>query len=75
MWPLGMGGPDTAANRLFVCPTTHTNAHEVLRLLVKHGPLTYRQVQTLNDRPVPRFAYDLALTGWTRWHNRSMDAA
>lgn len=27
IWPLGEGGPDVAANVVWICPTTHTNAH------------------------------------------------
>lgn len=67
VWPSGMGGPDTADNRVFVCPTTHANVHELLRMMVKAGPLTYRQCQTIQPRPVSRYAYDLAALGYERW--------
>ncbi len=65
--PLYLGGPDVPENRVWLCPTTHVNVHEVLRLLLRDGPLTYRQVQQLQPRPVSRYAYDLAADGYRRW--------
>ena len=32
IWPLGEGGPDTKANLLLLCPTTHSNVHMLWRL-------------------------------------------
>ncbi len=66
-WPLGMGGPDTDENIVWVCPTTHRNAHELLRLLIRSGRLTYTQVADLYDVPVSRYAYALALRGYDLW--------
>jgi hypothetical protein len=47
VWPLGEGGPDIQANLLWVCPSTHSNIHELWRLLVKAGksgvPLPWRE--------------------------------
>jgi hypothetical protein len=37
--PLGMGGPDVAANRIPVCPTGHANIHCYLRALARGKPL------------------------------------
>jgi hypothetical protein len=34
IWPLGMGGPNIAANIVHVCPTGHSNIHLVIRALV-----------------------------------------
>ena len=65
--PLYLGGEDAADNREAVCPTTHANTHEVLRLLLRDGPLTYRQVQAIQPRPLSRYAYDLAMDGYQRW--------
>lgn len=36
IWPLGMGGPDTEENVVWLCPTSHTNVHELLRAWVKY---------------------------------------
>lgn len=33
--PLAWDGPDTKANRLPLCPTTHSNVHRLLRAYVK----------------------------------------
>ncbi len=65
--PLYLGGPDVPENRVWLCPTTHVNVHELLRLMLRDGPLTYRQVQNLQTRPVSRYAYDLAADGYRRW--------
>jgi len=35
VWPLGMGGPDVAANKIWVCPTGHRNIHASLNLLLQ----------------------------------------
>ena len=74
IWPLGMGGPDIPENLVWVCPSTHGNAHEVLRTLVAWGPISYRSVCELNDRgPVPRYAYALAREGYRRWQTGSCE--
>lgn len=31
IWPVGRGGPDTPANRIPLCPTTHANVHTLER--------------------------------------------
>jgi hypothetical protein len=36
VWPLGEGGPDTKANLLILCPTTHSNVHMLWRLYEKY---------------------------------------
>lgn len=66
--PSFMGGPDTPENRIWICPNTHYNTHEILRLLVARvGLLTYEQAKALNARPVPRYAFNLALEGYQEW--------
>lgn len=71
IWPLGMGGADVETNVAWVCPTTHTNVHELLRHMMKAGPLTWREVLAMYDRPVSRYAYQLAILGYLRWRNGS----
>lgn len=34
VWPLGMGGPNRAGNRVRVCSNGHSSAHDYLDLLV-----------------------------------------
>lgn len=34
VWPLGMGGPDILANRVWTCPTGHRKIHAALRALI-----------------------------------------
>ena len=66
--PLHLGGPDVPENRVWLCPTTHANTHELLRLLIKaDGAMTYRRAQEMQERPVNRYAYDLAVEGFRRW--------
>ncbi len=67
IWPLGMGGPDDDANIAWLCPTAHTNAHEILRHFMRSGALTWTKVGALYDVPVSRYAYDLAVDGYHRW--------
>lgn len=67
VWPLGMGGPDEDWNQVWVCPTTHTNTHEILRAFMRFGPLTWGEILEANDRPVSRYAYHLAAEGYRRW--------
>lgn len=35
--PLGMGGEDVRTNVVTVCPTGHTNLHNLLRIALRHG--------------------------------------
>lgn len=68
IWPVGMGGPDVAANLVFVCPTTHTNVHAILRLMVREArEWSWREVTEHFAAPVSRYAYRLAVEGFRRW--------
>lgn len=62
--PLAMGGPDTPENVVWLCPTAHVNVHEILRLLLRDGPLTATEIgDALADRPVSRYATAIARDG------------
>lgn len=37
IWPVGMGGPNIAANKITVCTNGHYMIHEFLRLLIKYA--------------------------------------
>lgn len=37
IWPLGMGGPDQASNKVTLCMNGHGAVHAYLDLLVRHG--------------------------------------
>lgn len=68
IWPLGMGGPDVPDNWVWVCPTTHTNTHEILREVCRRGGLlTWREATDLWTQPVSRYAFDLAHEGFHRF--------
>lgn len=68
IWPLGMGGPDVASNKVWLCPTAHTNVHELLRLILRSGgTLTWRQVLDMYEQPVNRYAWAVAWDGYTRY--------
>lgn len=67
VWPLALGGPDTDENILWCCPNCHRNTHEVLRLLIRGGRLTYSQVAAVQPQPVSRYAYALAVRGYDLW--------
>lgn len=40
VWPISEGGPDSPHNLLWLCPTTHTNVHEL-----------WREYDKMNGRP------------------------
>lgn len=73
VWPLGNGGPDIMENRVWLCPTTHTNAHEILRHMGKEGLLTWGEVLAMYDERVTRAAYEVAVIGYLRIFHRRMD--
>jgi len=65
--PLYLGGvPD--GETMWVCPSTHANCHELLRLMLSTGrSLSDSELQTIEDRPVSRYAAVLARDGFNRW--------
>lgn len=68
IWPLGMGGSDAEENVVWVCPTTHTNIHEILREMVRViTPLPFRWFTDRYEQPVSRYAYEIALKGYDLW--------
>lgn len=63
-----MGGPDVAANIVWVCPTTHTNIHEILREIERRqGALTWGEALAWWPLPVSRYAFTLAHEGYRRF--------
>ncbi len=64
--PIHLGGQKDET--VFICNTTHSSVHELLRLVLKAGwPLSYAGCQTVEDRPVARYAHALAVEGYRRW--------
>ncbi len=54
-----------------ICNTTHSAVHELLRLMLRAGrALTYGECQAVQERPVARYAHNLALRGYTAWLSR-----
>ena len=67
IWPREYGGPNIPANLVWICPTTHTNTHEILRELIRrNGALTWAEALTLWEVPLSRYAYALAVEGYRR---------
>ena len=65
--PLYLGGT-TDGETVWVCPSTHANCHELLRLMLGTGrTLTDTELQVVEDRPVSRYAAVLAREGFNRW--------
>lgn len=65
--PKSLGGPDDPDNLVALCPTAHANVHELLRLMCRSGRLlTDHQMQTLEERPVSRYAGTVAREGFRR---------
>lgn len=65
--PRAMGGTDDPGNLVWVCPTTHTNVHELLREMLRSGPITYSAAQAMWEQPVNRYAHSLAAEGYRRF--------
>lgn len=66
--PLGLGGPDVVQNVAWVCPTTHTNVHELLRWFINESRVVpWRDVTDRYEQAVSRYAYDLAKEGYQRY--------
>ena len=64
IWPKGQGGPDTAPNRVFLCPTTHTNSHQLERAWWKAGGSPTWEVRRRYNfftRELARRAYQSAI--------------
>lgn len=60
IWPQGMGGPDTARNRVSICATGHNNVHHLLALWVKTGgepPWSVRRSYTPAERALAERGY------------------
>lgn len=71
IWPLGWGGPNTAENKVVICPTGHANIHVLLNEYNRLGgqpPWTFRQHFGQGER-------DLAKAGWTARVQTSLDEA
>jgi len=65
--PIYLGGL-TTGETVMICPSTHANVHELLRLMLKTGrTMTDWELQQVEDRPVSRYAANLARDGYTRW--------
>lgn len=62
IWPLGWGGPDTAWNRVWLCPTSHANVHVLLAAYQKAGGMPAWEVR----RRFSPYVRGLADEGWRR---------
>jgi hypothetical protein len=62
VWPKGMGGPDTKANKINVCANAHYAIHEFIRQLMIHNgsvPADYARHFSAKIR-------QYAVSGWTQ---------
>jgi predicted HNH restriction endonuclease len=71
VFPLGEGGPDTKANLIYICPTSHASAHKLWRLMDKHdGNLT-----TAQKSEFTRSVRKIVDTGWAQKKAESTDGS
>jgi len=56
IWPLGMLGPDTDANKVAICVGGHYNVHTLLADLIRHGVM--RRGGTKTERALAQRGYD-----------------
>lgn len=69
--PIYLDGLDVPENKIWICPTTHTNIHELLRLMLGAGhALYYYELKRIENRPVSYYAAALAREGYLRWENK-----
>jgi len=61
LWPLYLGGPETDATLVLLCPTTHDRVHRLLRAMVTAGAWQPRMLGQ------PRYAHQVATLGWQAW--------
>jgi len=59
VFPVYLGGAENG-ELVWLCPTAHVNCHELLRLMLRDGGLTWTAATVLYDQPVSRHAYALA---------------
>ena len=57
--PVYLGGAENG-ELVWLCPSSHVNVHELLRLMLRDGGLTWTAATVLYDQPVSRYAYALA---------------
>lgn len=62
VWPLGDGGPDTAENKVVICPSGHYNIHHLIDEYRLHGGVLSYSV----TRRYSRAERVLAKLGWDR---------
>ncbi len=66
--PIYLGG-SVDGETVWVCPSTHANCHELMRLMLAAGrTMTDYELQAVEDRPVSRYAAALARDGFHRWN-------
>lgn len=66
IWPLYLGGPDTKDNLIWLCPTTHTNVHELIREWMKFKGEPPWYVRT----KFSVFTRNLAQQGYDAWKSQ-----
>lgn len=63
--PAALGGSDDPSNLVFLCPSQHTNVHELLRMMFAAGRvLSHHELSEAQDRPVSRYAARIARAGY-----------
>jgi hypothetical protein len=60
VWPLGEGGPNTSANELWVCPTTHYGIHALWPLMDRYDG----KVPTTELKRFSRYVRAVVQRGW-----------
>jgi hypothetical protein len=70
--PLAMGGPDTrpgvpGANGVWLCPTAHTNTHEILREVLRNGGVLSWGTALARWPGLNRYSFALAHDGYRRF--------
>lgn len=66
--PMYLGGPDDPINLVWLCPTAHTNVHELLRHMLRADrAFTNHELGVMYDVPVSEYAARIARAGFNAY--------
>ncbi len=67
VWPIYLGGPKNGW-QIWLCPTTHMNVHELIRLKVK----TLDKIEAIDMREYNRYTKQLAQEAYEKWAEHAL---
>lgn len=62
--PRYLGGADTPENLIWLCPTGHSNVHEMIRMMMRVGRLTASEMRAQFPERLNAYLYRVAVEGY-----------